>query len=169
MTHTDRVAHTIAAFESAMDRLLARLESVSEAEAARSPADGGWSVAGITWHVAVATEGLASLVDGTRPLARAPEPDFVETPFSDITARVPDRLDAPEAFHPPADLTMAIALERLKVSRTRFVEAYRALPEARGLWTVKSILGLISVYQVGDWAVAHVMRHNAQAKRTLGR
>lgn len=169
MTHTDRVAHTIAAFESAMDRLLARLESVSEAEAARPPADGGWSVAGITWHVAVATEGLASLVDGTRPLARAPEPDFVETPFSDITARVPDQLEAPEAFHPPADLTMADARERLKASRTRFVDAYRALPEARGLWTVKSILGLISVYQVGDWAVAHVIRHNAQAKRTLGR
>jgi hypothetical protein len=37
------------------------------------------------------------------------------------------------------------------------------------LWTVKSILGLITVYQVGDWAMAHVARHNAQAKRTLGR
>src|SRR5690606_38106143 len=169
MTHTDRLAHTIAAFESAMDRFFARLESVTEAEAARVPAGGGWSVAGITWHVAVATEGLASLVDGTRPLARAPEADFVETPFSDIAARVPDQLEAPEAFHPPADLTMATALERLRASRTHFVHVYRALPEARGGWSVKSILGLITVYQVGDWAVAHVIRHNAQAKRTLGR
>jgi hypothetical protein len=169
MTHTDRVAHTLAAFESVMDRFLTRLESVPEADAVRSPEGGGWSVAGIAWHVAVANEGFTSLVDGTRPLARAPQSDFVETPFSEILARVPDQLEAPEAFHPRADLTMAVALERLKSSRTRFVEAYRALPEARGLWTVKSILGLITVYQVGDWAVAHVIRHNAQAKRTLGR
>jgi len=169
MTHTDRVAHTLAAFESVMDRLLARLESASEAEAVRTPPGGGWSLAGITWHVAVANEGFTSLVDGSRPLAREPQTDFVETPFAEIIAHVPDQLEAPEAFHPPSDLTMEVALERLKASRTRFVDAYRALPEARGLWSVKSVLGLITVYQVGDWAVAHVIRHNAQAKRTLGR
>jgi hypothetical protein len=28
--------------------------------------------------------------------------------------------------------------------------------------------GLITVYQLGEWATAHVIRHNQQAKRTLG-
>lgn len=72
-------------------------------------------------------------------------------------------------FHPPAGIPMADALEKLRASCGRFKDAYKALPESRGLWTVKSILGLITVYQVGDWAMAHVARHNAQAKRTLGR
>src|SRR5690606_38972548 len=109
----------------------------------------------------------ASLVDGARPLARAPEPDFVEEPFSGIAARVPGQLEAPDVFQPPADVTMAQALEKLRASCQRFKDAYKALPESRGLWTVKSILGLITVYQVGDWAIAHVARHNAQAKRVL--
>jgi hypothetical protein len=169
MTHADRVAATVAGFETAMDRFLGRVASVAEAEGVRLPAGGGWSVAGIVWHVAVTNEGFAALVDGTRPLARAPEPDFIETPFAEIAARVPCQLEAPEVFHPPADLTMAAALARVTASRRRFIDAYRALPEERGLWTVKSILGLLTVYQVGDWAVAHVIRHNAQAKRTLGR
>jgi hypothetical protein len=167
MTHQERVAQTLAAFEAAMSRFVDRVEVVSEADGTRVPPAGGWTVAGIVWHVAATNAGFASLVDGSRPLARAPEPDFVEEPFADIAARVPGQLEAPDVFHPPADLTMAAALEKLRASCQRFRDAYRALPEERGLWTVKSILGLITVYQVGDWAVAHVARHNAQAKRVL--
>ena len=29
--------------------------------------------------------------------------------------------------------------------------------------------GTINLYQVGEWATAHVIRHNKQAKQTLGR
>jgi hypothetical protein len=169
MTHQERVAQTIAGFESAMTRLIDRLETVSEEEGTRLPPGGGWTVAGITWHVAATNEGFAALVDGSRPLARAPESDFVETPFAEIAAMVPGQLEAPEMFHPPAEVTMADALARLRTSCRRFKDAYAAMPEGRGMWTVKSVLGLITVYQVGDWAMAHVARHNAQAKRTLGR
>lgn len=169
MTHAERVVQTVAAFEAAMERLLARLEAVPEAQANQKPADGGWSVADITWHVAAANDGFAGLVDGSRPLARPPAADFVETSFADIVALVPDRLEAPDVFQPPPEATMAEALPRLRASRDRFAAACRALTEDRGRWTVKSILGLLTVYQVGDWAVAHVIRHNAQAKRVLSR
>jgi len=167
MTHQERVAQTIAGFEAAMSRFVDRVEFVSEADGTRVPPSGGWTIAGIIWHVAATNEGFASLVDGSRPLARAPEPDFVEEPFVEIAARVPGQLEAPDLFQPPADLTMADALQKLRASCGRFKDAYKALPESRGLWTVKSILGLITVYQVGDWAIAHVARHNAQAKRVL--
>jgi hypothetical protein len=30
------------------------------------------------------------------------------------------------------------------------------------------IVGTITLYQVGEWATAHVARHNRQAKRALG-
>jgi hypothetical protein len=29
-------------------------------------------------------------------------------------------------------------------------------------------VGSITVYQIGDWVTAHVIRHNRQAKRVLG-
>jgi hypothetical protein len=29
--------------------------------------------------------------------------------------------------------------------------------------------GAINLYQVGEWATAHVIRHNRQAKQVLGR
>lgn len=169
MTHSERVAQTVAGFEAAMARLLSRVEAVPEADGIRRPADGGWSLAHIAWHVAATNEGFAALVDGSRPLAKAPEPDFVETPFAEIIAMVPDRLEAPDVFQPPPEVTLADAVARLRTSGTRFADTYRALSEDRARWTVKSILGLLTVYQVGDWAVAHVVRHNAQAKRVLGR
>jgi hypothetical protein len=168
MTHAERVARTAEAFEAAMARFLSRLES-APAEAAERPAEGGgWSAAQIGWHVAATNEGFAALVDGSRPMARAPEPGFEETPFADIQSRVPDKLEAPDMFAPPASVTRDEALARARASAQRFATAYRALDEQRAGWTIKSILGLLTVAQVGDWAVAHVIRHNAQAKRALG-
>lgn len=151
-----------------MTRFLARLEAASAEAAERPAAGGGWSAAQIGWHVAATNEGFAALVDGSRPLARAPEPGFEETPFTDLQARVPDKLEAPDMFTPPPGVTRDEALARARASAQRFAEAYRGLSEERSRWTIKSILGLLTVAQVGDWAVAHVIRHNAQAKRALG-
>lgn len=168
ITHDARIAATVTAFEAAMARFVARIENTPDDLAEQVRADGGWNAAGIAWHVAVTNEAFAGLVDGSVPLAKTPEADFVETPFREITAMVPDQLEAPEKFHPPAGITKADALARVRASQERLVQALRAMPESRGLWTVKSILGRISLYQVGDWAVAHVVRHNAQAKRVAG-
>ena len=168
MTHDERIAATAAAFEAAMARFLARIEGVTDEVAERVPADGGWSAAGIAWHVAVTNEKFAGMVDGSVPGAMPPEDGFEETPFTEIAALVPGQLDAPPKFHPPAGLTRADALERARASRDKMSQAIRTMPESRGLWTVKSVLGLVTVYQVGEWATAHVARHNAQAKRTIG-
>jgi uncharacterized damage-inducible protein DinB len=165
--HDERIAATVAAFEAAMDRFVARIEQTPDEVAERHPGE-GWTVAGITWHVAVTNEAFAGLVDGSIPLAKAPAADFAETPFLEITAQVPDQLEAPEKFHPPDRISKADALARVRASRDRLVNALGAMSAERGLWTVKSILGQISVYQVGDWAIAHVIRHNAQVKRVAG-
>ncbi len=168
MTHEARIAATAEAFEAAMARFLERIEATPDDVAERAPADGGWSAAGIAWHVALTNEQFAGLVDGSLPGAKPPEADFEETPFKEITSIVPDQLDAPPKFHPPEDLTRVEALERARASRDAMSRAIRTMPESRGLWTVKSILGLVTVYQVGEWATAHVARHNRQAKRTIG-
>jgi hypothetical protein len=166
-SHAQRVQATVAAFESSMSRFLARIESAPADRAEYSPEDGGWSVAGIAWHVAVTNEQFARLVDGSAPLATPPADDFVETPFAEIAALVPDQLEAPDKFHPPAGVTKAEALARARASQVRLAEVLRSIPESRGFWSVKSILGQITLYQVGEWATAHVARHNAQAKRRL--
>ena len=168
MTHDERIAATAEAFDAAMTRFLTRIEGTADDVAERVPAGGGWSAAGIAWHVAVTNEQFAGLIDGSVPGARPPEPGFEETPFSEITSIVPDQLEAPEKFHPPAGLSRDEALTRARASRDRMVQAIRALPADRGLWTIKSILGKVTIYQVGEWATAHVARHNAQAKRVIG-
>lgn len=151
-----------------MTRFLSRVEGASDADAEQIPPEGGWSVAGIAWHVAVTNEQFAALVEGAVPLATAPDADFAEVPFSEITALVPDKLEAPEKFHPPEGVTRVEALGRARASQVRLARALREMPESRGLWSVKSILGQVTLYQVGDWAAAHVARHNAQAKRLIG-
>jgi uncharacterized damage-inducible protein DinB len=168
VNHEERIAAIAAAFDAAMARFLARLEATPDDVVERQPADGGWSAAGIAWHVAVTNEQFAGLVEGSVPGAKSPEADFEETPFAEITSVVPDQLEAPPKFHPPEGMTRSEALTRVRASGQRFSQALRGMPESRGLWTVKSILGHVTLYQVGEWATAHVARHNAQAKRVIG-
>lgn len=165
--HARRVAATAEAFEASMARFLWRVERASDADAERVPPDGGWSVAGIAWHVAVTNEQFAALVDGSVPLANPPEPDFRETPFFEITALVPGKLEAPDKLHPPEGVTKGEALARARASQARLSKALRDMPESRGLWSVHSILGQVTLYQVAEWATAHVARHNAQAKHLI--
>jgi hypothetical protein len=49
------------------------------------------------------------------------------------------------------------------------LDALAGLTEERALgFTVKSTIGTpVNLYQVGNWAAAHVARHNAQAKKLL--
>jgi hypothetical protein len=48
--------------------------------------------------------------------------------------------------------------------------AFDALTPERGgrMGVTHAIVGTISVYQIAEWATAHVARHNRQAKRVLG-
>ena len=42
------------------------------------------------------------------------------------------------------------------------------LDPERAAWTIESpIVGRVSLYQVGEWGVWHVIRHNKQVKRLL--
>jgi hypothetical protein len=167
--HHERIAATAAAFEAAMDRFLTRIEGTPDSVAERVPAGGGWSAAGIAWHVAMTNDQFARLIDGSVPGARPPEEGFEEKPFAEITSAIAGAsLEAPAKFHPPEGVTKADALALARGSRDAMLAAIRALPESRGMWSVKSILGQVTVYQVGEWATAHVARHNAQAKRTIG-
>lgn len=170
MTHAARIVDLSASFTGAMTRFMARVEAASAEALEKVPADGSWSAAQIAWHVAATNEALAGLIDGTIPHARPATAEFREAPWSAIADKVPAKLDAPKQFHPPATVTAREVLSRLRASQGKVTTALAGLPEERAGYTVKSIVGTpITLYQVGTWAAAHVARHNAQAKRVLGR
>ncbi len=168
MTHAERISTLTDAFNESMTRFLARLDTATPEQLIATPADGGWSPAQVAWHVGVINEAFAGLIDGSIPNARPAPEGFTETPWSTIAAQVPVKLEAPARFHPPADVTAADALARLRGSQPRMVDALAGLDESRSGLTVKSTVGTpINLYQVGNWAAAHVARHNAQVKRLL--
>jgi hypothetical protein len=170
MTHAERISELTTAFSDSMTRFLARVEHAPVDELMKKLVDGGWSACEIAWHVGAINNAFAGLIDGSVPKARPVGADFVETPWTDIAAKVPAKLDAPPMFHPPPEVTPDIALDLLRESRGRMLAALAGLTEERALgYTVKSTVGTpVNLYQVGNWAAAHVARHNAQAKKLIG-
>lgn len=151
-----------------MARFEARMASADPARAVRVPEGGGWTPAQVVAHVAAVNGSFAAIVDGTRAVAQPPAADFVERTWDEIAGGIPGKLEAPSRVHPPAGVTREEALTALKASGERLVVALRDLDPARAGWTIDSpIVGRVSLYQVGEWAVAHVIRHNQQVKRLL--
>jgi hypothetical protein len=165
--HLDRVSRLSGAFDEAIGRLIARVEGAG-ARGSATPAEGGWSVAQIAWHVAAVNESFAAIMGegrGTLPAA----PGFVERHWPDIVAGLPPRLEAPRSLRPPDIVDPQEALDRLRASAGRLRAAIAGLSPERGAMCLHSgIVGTISIYQVAEWATAHAIRHNWQAKRALG-
>jgi len=170
MTHEERIVELSTSFTDSMARFLKRLESASPEALMAKPVEGGWSAAEIAWHVGAINNAFAGLIDGSLPNAKPTPEGFVETPWTEIAMRVPAKLEAPPRFHPPADLTAENAMTMIRQSKETMLKALAGLSEARATgFTVKSSVGTpVNLYQVGNWAAAHVARHNAQAKKLLG-
>ena len=167
--HMTRVRHLREAFASANERLVARLRGATD-EAAERQVPNGWSAAQIGWHVASVSTRFAALIAGdaagVQPL---PEP-FAERSWKDIAASMPERIQASPASHPPSAVRRADAVAALEASATTMARAFDTLTLGRGgqMGITHPLVGTISVYQLGEWATAHIARHNKQAKRVLG-
>lgn len=167
--HLSRVRHLREGFAEANERLVTRLRRATDEAAERVPPD-GWSAAQIGWHVASVTNRFAGLIAGEVP-GPAPLPDgFAERPWAEVLAGVPEKLQAPAAATPPHAVSRAEAISGLEGSGMRMARAFDRLTPERGggMGITHVITGAISVYQIGDWATAHIIRHNQQAKRVLG-
>ena len=167
--HLARVHHLRESFVEANERLVSRLRRVSN-EAAEREADGAWSAAQIGWHVAAVTTRFAAMIagdiGGPQPLPEG----FRERAWAEVAAAVPERAKAPAAVSPPPGVRRADAIAALEASGTKMARAFDALTPERGgrMGVNHAIVGTISVYQIAEWATAHVVRHNRQAKRVLG-
>lgn len=159
----------LAQFDEATRRLRARLAGAAPEEAARVP-DGAWSAAQIAAHVAAFNSLIAGVLAGSVPAA-APAPEgFVDRSWSEIMATLADPIQAPARLHPPADTTRDQAVAAIDASAEAVRTALASLRDERALLTMTHPrVGTVRLAQLGDWIVAHTIRHNAQMKRTLGR
>ena len=169
-SHGKRIDRVRRAYREAHDRFTARLRNAPADAVERPAADGGWSAAQIGWHVAAVDASFAGLISGERPGAQ-PLPDGVpEKPWSEIVKGIPDRLEAGKRVQPPDVVRRDEALAALADSTAKLDAALAGLAAARGTGfaITHPVIGTVTLGQIGDWATAHVIRHNAQAKRVLG-
>jgi hypothetical protein len=167
--HMARVRQLREAFAAANERLVARLRGASD-EAAERPVAEAWSAAQIGWHVASVSTRFAAMIAGDIA-GPQPLPDsFQERSWQEIAASIPDRLRAPSAAHPPPVVKRTDAVAALEASGTKMARAFDALTSDRGsrMGITNPVVGTITVYQLAEWATAHIARHNKQAKRVLG-
>jgi hypothetical protein len=166
--HLSRVRHLREAFSSGNEHLVALLRG-AEDDAAERTDQGRWSAAQVAWHVASVNTRFAALIAGDVPAAKPLPDSYVERPWTEISAAIPDRLEAAAAATPPAKVSRHDAIAALEASAVRMARAFDSLTPERGGRTgvTNALVGTISLYQVGEWAAAHVARHYRQAKEAI--
>lgn len=167
--HLARVRHLRESFASANEHLVSRLRAADDALAER-PTAGGWSAAQVAWHVAAVNTRFAAVLAGDVPAAKPLDDSFVERPWESIAGSMPEKLTASAAAVPPPHVTRRDAIAALESSAVKIAQAFDTLTPERGarIGVTNPIVGTINLYQVGEWAAAHVRRHDAQAERALG-
>lgn len=169
-THAEQIARMRQAYREAHGRFVTRLRDAPADLVERVPGDGGWSAAQIGWHVATVDARFAGLVSGERPGAQRLADDVTVRSWPEIAAATPSKLEAPAPTIPPPGARRDEVLDLLAGSAAKMDAALAGLDEERGLHfaVTHPVLGTVSLAQIGDWAAAHTIRHNAQAKRVLG-
>lgn len=169
-SHAQRIHRIRQTYREAHDRFVARLLAAPDDLAALAPPDGGWTALQIGWHVAAVDAAFADLISGVRPSQVLPE-EFRERPWPEVAAALPRRIEASRAVVPPADVRRAEVMAALQAAASTLDAALESLGEDRAsrFGVTHKVVGTVTLAQIGEWAAAHTIRHNAQAKRVLGR
>jgi hypothetical protein len=149
-----------------MDELIATIDRLDAASAARRPQDGGWTPAQIGWHVATTNDLLGGVISGSVPMATPAPEGYTENggAFSGIPAKV----QTFPQLEPPAAVTREEALTRLRASKPQFVSVVQGLEGGRATgYCVQFPFGLLSMYQLAEFAAKHATRHLGQIERVV--
>ncbi len=163
-SHGNRIHASVTAFQTASEAFIRALEQLNDETATRAPADGGWNAAQIGYHVATTNEFLAGVLTGAVPMAVPAPEGFAENP--DVFKSVPAKIETFPQLQPPATVTKADAVARLRKSMGDTVKAIETLEASRAAsHCVTFRIGQLSMYQVADFIGGHVMRHQQQLQR----
>jgi uncharacterized damage-inducible protein DinB len=169
-THAELIARVRRSYGEAHARFVKRLREADDEAVHRAPAGGGWTAAQIGWHVAAVDASFAGLLSGERPGAQPLPEGAQERSWADILQGMPAKIEAGKRVQPPTDVRRDDALKLLAEASEQFDAALASLDETRGsrYAITHPAIGTVCLRQFGDWATAHTIRHNAQAKRVLG-
>ena len=160
--------------EASMDKLFEGIEDLDEAQWNFTPADGGWSVAGVCEHLLIAENGFYSLIE-KRILtdeANRSQPDKLvsnQEVIDFIKDRSPSqRVQTAPPFEPSGSLNSPEEfMVQYKEARTKLIEYIKTTEaELKGYYW-QSPAGKISAYQWLILASAHTERHFAQMKEVM--
>jgi len=170
MSHSEKIARVRQAYKEAHARFVKRLSDAPSDAAERVPDGGGWSAAQVGWHVAAVDTSFAGLISGDLPGAKELPEGTAAKPWSEIVSAIPEKLEAGKRVQPPAAVRRDEVLQALSVAETKMDAALAGLQEDRGARyaITHPVVGTVALTDVGEWAIAHTIRHNAQAKRILG-
>ena len=161
-SHAQRIERMRAAYRAAHERFVTRLRTAPTDAVERVPPAGGWSAAQIGWHVAAVDAQFAALVSGELPGAQPLAEGVSERSWGEVVAGM--------RVQPPPDARRDDVLAALAASAAKLDAALAGLDPDRGATyaITHPVVGTVTLRQIGEWAAAHVIRHNAQAKRVLG-
>lgn len=164
MSHQDRIREKSNTFTAAVTRFAEAVERLDEGAATRPPQQGGWSVAQIAWHVGTTNELLAGVLTGDVPMASPVAADFIENPG--VFGSIPAKIQTFPQLEPPAAVTRAEGLAKLRGSQPRVLSALQSLSAERATgFCVTFPFGTLSMYQLADFVNGHVVRHMNQVQR----
>jgi hypothetical protein len=166
--HLARVRHLRQSFAEANEHLVNRLRAAPDDQAERGGGE-SWSAAQVGWHVAAVNTRFAALLAGDAPAAKPLENGFVERPWTEVAAAIPAKLQAAPAAQPRGPVTRHDAIAALEASAVKMARAFDTLTPERGagIGVTNQVVGTVNLYQVGEWAVSHVWRHDVQVERAL--
>jgi uncharacterized damage-inducible protein DinB len=170
MSHSEKIARVRQAYGEAHARFVKRLSDAPVDAVERAPETGGWSAAQIGWHVAAVDTSFAGLISGELPGAKELPEGTAAKPWSEVATGIPEKLEAGKRVQPPPAVNRDEVLRALAAAAAKMDAALAGLPEQRGARyaITHPVVGTVAIADIGDWAVAHTIRHNAQAKRVLG-
>lgn len=175
------VAEILSSITETRERLLRRVENLSDEQAHAHPAPGSWSVAEIVEHLAVSEPRVAGLLEKLVGKAEA-EGSWRDT-SGDGEARFPspvsiaehversraEKYDAPEAIRPTGNVSVKDSLARLREARASVERLRPRLERVDGtaLRFPHPAFGPLDLYQWLAFIGMHEERHLRQIESIL--
>jgi hypothetical protein len=162
----DRAAAILERFTAAHTYLVSRLRELPPSLAEQAGGEDAWSAAQIASHVAMANDWTASVLLGAAPLAHPVAADFREQ----LDLQTVTWTTKTFPLEPPEVVSCDHALEQLRASGHHLSRAIASLSSERGAgYAVTMPIGTLSLFELAEYAVAHVARHSAQLGRKVAK
>ncbi len=140
---------------------------ITEERARQRPADGGWTIAEIVEHVAIAEEQMFfALTDRFRPIPEAQHDEQKEKRVRDAILNRSEKMTSPEMTRPTGRFeSLTAALSHFRACRARTIHYVEQCGDNQRCRSVKHpLVGIVTGYEYLLILASHPARHAAQIR-----